>query len=467
VSDEERSTDKEIAAWTNQIHEGDALAVLNELPESSIHTCVTSPPFWGLRDYGHDDQLGLEPTVEEYVDQLVTVGQKLRRVLRDDGSWWLNLGDTFAGGGGIAGKPDDWDDLHDDETYPDDPPAKRTRFERKTKLLVPHRVAIALIDAGWIVRSDAVWTKPDPMPSSVKDQFNETKEFVFHLTPQPDYWFDLDSVREPHKDSSFDRSENGYQDTKTRATDHLPNREGTERTHNFDSPLHPNGKNPGDVFDVPVAQCPEAHYAVFPSKLIETPIKATCPPTVCAACGTPYDRESVEKPVTLDMDAEAKPERPQLQRAREIARQAGLTDEHLQACRAVGFSDAGAGKACQTGAGSNTERIERLAAEAKDVLGGYFREFCGTRRVSEGWTSVCECDTDETRPGIVLDPFAGMGTTCHVAKRLGRRFVGIELNEEYVALAQQRCGLDVDDPDLLTDDGQRGLAAFTDGGERQ
>lgn len=456
---------EDIAAWTNQIHEGNALNLLDELPKSSIHTCVTSPPYWGLRDYGHDDQIGLEPTVEDYVQQLVTIGRKLRRVLRSDGSWWLNLGDSYAGSG--RGQ---WDTPSDDVkesyvpgqgTFPD----REESFTRKTKLLVPHRVAIALIDAGWIVRSDAVWAKSNPMPSSVKDRFNETKEFVFHLTPQPDYWFDLDSVREPHDGGSFDRATNSYQGAKTWATDHLPGRSGVGQTHNFDKPLHPNGKNPGDVLDIPVAQCPEAHFATFPEELIETPLKATCPPRICAACGTPYERVTVEKPVTLDMEDE--PERPQTRRALELARQAGLTDDHLRACRAVGFSDAGAGKACQTGAGNNTERVERLAAEAKDVLGGYFREFCGTHSVSEGWTTACECETDETEAGIVLDPFAGMGTTCGVAKRLGRRFIGIELNEEYVALAQRRVGIDVDDPSMLTDDDQHGLAAFTDGGEQQ
>jgi DNA modification methylase len=415
---------EETAAWTNQIHEGDALDVLDELPESSIHSVVCSPPYYGLRDYNHDDQLGLEPTVEKFVEQLVTVGQKLQRVLRPDGSWWLNLGDSYAGSG--RGQ---WNTPSDDvkESYVPDQrtfPNREDSVTRKSKLLVPHRVAIALIDDGWLVRSDAVWAKPNPMPSSVKDRLNETKEFVFHLTPQPDYWFDLDAVREPHKDESFDRAENGYQGAKTWATDHLPDRDGAERTHNFDKPLHPGGKNPGDVFDVPVAQCPEDHYATFPEELIEPPIKATCPPHVCAACGTPYEREVVEESVTLDMDAE--PERPQTRRALDKARQAGLTDEHLQACRAVGFSDAGAGKVCQTGAGSNAKHVQQLAAEAKDVLGGYFREFCGTRRVSKGWTSGCECDTDETETGIVLDPFAGMGTTCRVAKRHSRRFVGVE-----------------------------------------
>lgn len=149
----------------------------------------------------------------------------------------------------------------------------------------------------------------------------------------------------------------------------------------------------------------------------------------------------------------------------ELAEQAGLTDDHLEACRAVGFSDAGQGKECQTGAGKNTERVEELAAEAKEVLGGNFREFCSPSREVSGWEQRCDCATDESTTGIVLDPFAGAGTTCLVAKRLGRRFVGIELNEDYVAMAQRRVGVDVDEPERLTDDEQRCLTAFTDGGD--
>lgn len=450
--------------WVNQIHAGDTRTVLDDFPDSSIHCAVTSPPYWGLRDYNHADQLGLEPTVTEYVEQLVAVGRKLRRVLRPDGSWWLNLGDTYAGGGGVTGKPDDWDDLHDDETFPDTPPARRTQYTRKTKLLVPHRVALALIDDGWVVRSDCIWKKENPMPTSVTDRLNETKEFVFHLTPQPDYWFDLDAIREPHAETSIERDEYGYASA-GRQTMHCP-REDREKdvTVADDQGLHPNGKNPGDVFEVAVAQCSDAHYAVFPRALIEPPIKATCPPQVCAECGTPYERESVEEPLTLD--TETVPDRPQTRRALELAREANLTDEHLRACRAVGFGDAGADKYCQTGTGNNTERVEELAAEAKEVLGGYFREFTGARRTTTGWTPQCECTTDETDPGIVLDPFAGAGTTCQVAKRLGRQFVGIELNPDYVALAQQRAGIDVDEPERLSEDGQLGLAAFADGGGR-
>jgi DNA modification methylase len=451
--------------WINQIHEGDIRTVLDALPASSIHCAVTSPPYYSLRDYGHDDQIGLEPTVSEYIEQLVTVGRKLRRVLRPDGSWWLNLGDSYAGSGGAGGQ---W--THESSGSAQyrgtagnatNGPLNESSLTRKCKMLVPHRVALALIDDGWIVRSDAVWAKKNGMPSSVKDRLNETKEFVFHLTPQPDYWFDLDAIREPHAASSIERDDYEYTSAGGQATQ-CPGEHREQVTLDDEQGLHPNGKNPGDVFDVAVAQCSAAHSAVFPEQLIKPPIKAGCPPHVCAACGTPYIRDTAEEPLTLDGDTV--PERPQTCRALALARQADLTDEHLQACRAVGIGDVGTGKHCQTGTGNNDERVERLAAEAKDVLGGYFREFTGARQTTQGWTPQCDCETDETEPGIVLDPFAGAGTTCRVAKRLGRRFVGIEVNPEYVALAQQRAGIGVDEPERLSEDRQLGLTAFTDGG---
>lgn len=455
----------EEAEWINQIHEGDVRDVLDTLPESSIHCVVTSPPYWGMRDYSVDGQIGLEASVEEYVAQLVDVGQKLRRVLRPDGSWWLNLGDAFAGSGGAGGQ---WTDKHSGSAQyagtggdASNGPLNESSFTRKTKLLVPHRVAIALIDDGWIVRSDAVWSKLNGMPSSVKDRLNETKEFVFHLTPQPDYWFDLDAIRKPHKSSSIARDQYGYTTGGGQAS-HCPDEDREDVALDDDQGLHPNGKNPGDVIETAVAQCSEAHYATFPEDLIEPPIKAACPPHVCAVCGTSYIRHVDETPLSLDAD----PARPQTRHALDRAQAAGLTDDHLRACRAVGFSDAGAGKACQTGAGNNAEHVEQLAAEAKEVLGGYFREFVASERTVVGWGKRCDCATDATEPGIVLDPFAGTGTTCQVAKRLGRRFVGIELNPDYVALSQKRVGIDVDEPERLSDDAQRPLTAFIDGGER-
>ncbi len=452
--------------YTNDIHQGDAREVLAEMPESSVHSVVTSPPYFGLRDYGEEAQIGLEATLEEYIEEIVAVGHGIRRVLRDDGNWWLNLGDTFAGSG--RGK---WNDDQDQpkESYSpdgDELPDRETKLRRKSKMLVPHRVAIALQDAGWIVRADCVWNKPNGMPHPVSDRLRETKEFVFHLTPAPDYWFDLDAVREAHKESSLDRATRSYDGVKTRATDHHPGRKAESESHNFDEPLHENGKNPGDVFEVPVAAFPEAHFAVYPPELVETPIKATTPPKVCSVCGTPYERATEDIPV-WERDRSTI-EREQLRRALERADESGLTTDHFEAIRTVGFNDAGDSDATNSGFEAVSAETEELAQEAKDVLGGYFREFCGSASRSTGWTQMCDCPVvgDYTEPGVVLDPFAGAGTTCLVAKRLGRQFAGIELNPEYVAMAQRRIGLDVEEPERLLGEKETSLTAFTDGGDR-
>jgi DNA modification methylase len=423
-----------IERWTNDIHQGDAREKLREMPESSVHSVVTSPPYFDQRDYGTNGQIGLEDSVEEYIEELLTVGEEIRRVLREDGSWWLNIGDTF---------------------------------KQKSKLLVPHRVAAALSDAGWYIRQDNVWAKTDPIPNPVKDRHAETKEFVFHLTAAPTYWFDLDAVRVDPKDESLERAAREYNGSKQSDTDRYPDRDGESRLHNFDRPIRPNGKNPGDIWEFSTCNFPDAHFAVFPPALPEPAIKASCPPKVCPNCGTPYERDVEEVPV-WERDRSTI-EREQLQVALDRFDESELTEEHLKAARAKGFSDAAHGKQ-QSGAGRNTDRVEKLAEEAKDVLGGYFREMTMTARETGDWQQVCDCDADRHEAGIVLDPFAGAGTTALVAKKLGRRFVGIDLNPDYVAMAQHRVGLTVDEPDrldLLEDDAQTFLVPATDGGNRR
>jgi len=368
----------DIDAWTNDIHQGDARDTLADLPESSVHMVMTSPPYFGLRDYGVDGQIGLEDELEEYIEELLDVFREVRRVLRPDGSAWLNLGDSYDGG--------------------------------KNKMLVPHRVGIALQDDGWIVRNDVTWVKPNPMPSSVKDRLNTTTEQVFHLAPEPDYWYDLDAIREEHK------QDNALTKNRGRIT------RGGEPAQPTDHTAHPAGKNPGDVFEVTTKPFPEAHFAVYPPELVEKPLKATCPPTVCAECGSPYEREVDEEP-------------------RELPDSGKVWDEMSGQYRTV-------------------ESIKRV--KDKNSGGGTKRNgdpttAIGTDREFKGWTPTCDCDTDATEAGIALDPFSGAGTTALVAKDHGRRFVGIDLNEEYVALAQKRLGLTVDNPEHIRDNADSGL----------
>jgi DNA modification methylase len=475
---EQKSSD--ISHWENDIHQGDVKARLREMPESSVHMVMTSPPYYGLRDYGEEvesvwggeedcehswgtevtdpqggtntdenepnvggnastqetrlrggggiksgrcldcgawkGQLGLEPQLEQFVRNLVEVGDLIRRVLREDGNWWLNLGDSFAGSWGAQSK-DEKANQRDSGAYPDKNPARTGTLRRKSKMLVPHRVAIALEDAGWIVRSDAVWAKSNPMPHPVKDRLTETKEFVFHLTPNPDYWFDLDAVREPHKESSLTRSDHAFNSAGVGST-HAPREDRHDDVvMDAEEACHPNGKNPGDIFEVPVKAFPEAHFAVYPPELCEKPIKSSCPPKVCAECGTPYDRETVEK-------------------NREVAGGSPALD-----LDETGYKDR---------TGNHQGRREGFTLPEREV---------------GKWEQQCDCETDDVRPGVVLDPFAGAGTTCLVAKRLGRRFAGIELNPDYVALAQKRVGVTVDEPERLLEEDETSLSAFTDGGD--
>jgi DNA modification methylase len=408
---------------------------------------MTSPPYFGLRDYGVNGQIGLEDSLDEYISELVAVGDALRRVLRHDGSWWLNLGDSYAtarqdhtGGDQVGGAPEG-----------DYATREEGALGRKNKMLVPHRVAIALQYDGWTVRNDVTWHKPNPMPSSVKDRLNTTTEQIFHLTPAPDYWYDLDAIREPHNSDRTYRGgsieENGN-----------PRSRELDTEDEFGTPA---GKNPGDVFEVTTKPFPDAHFAVYPPELCDKPIKATAPPKVCADCAAPYIRESVNAGILTNPTG-----RKQKERAIELFEQSDLEREHLSALRSIGFTDAGQAQEVYDGHGRNADDVERRAKEAKDVLGGYAREFIGRQTESTEWVKGCDCDTDATEPGIVLDPFAGAGTTLLKAKELGRRFVGVELNPEYADMARARIGLAPNDPaNVRDDDDQSGLEAFaTDGG---
>ena len=180
-----------IDGWT--IHTGDALTVLRSMPAGEVQTCITSPPYYGLRDYGHDGQIGLEETPSAYVAQLVEVFREVRRVLRDDGTLWLNLGDSYTGAGysnnkntGGASRKQGGKQAH---TGLDGLPAKNL-------MGMPWRVAFALQADGWILRQDIIWHKPNPMPESVRDRCTKAHEYLFLLAKRDRYYYDADAIRE-------------------------------------------------------------------------------------------------------------------------------------------------------------------------------------------------------------------------------------------------------------------------------
>ena len=239
---------------------GDVMDGLRSLPDRSVHCIVTSPPYWGLRDYGVEGQIGIEPSPEEYVQRIVAVFREARRVLRDDGTTWLNLGDCYA--------------------------RSRSAWGLKAKDLVgiPWRVAFALQADGWYLRSDIVWAKPNPMPESVRDRPTRSHEFVFLLTKRGRYFYDADSIREPPTGRTgpmrfWKKGMEGQAKGK---------RNDAGRVVQMDGSI---GRNRRDVWRIATQATPYAHFATFPEKLVEPCIKAgTSERGACPECGAPWRR---------------------------------------------------------------------------------------------------------------------------------------------------------------------------------
>lgn len=253
---------------------GDALEQLRTLPDCSVNCIVTSPPYYGLRDYGAEGQYGLEASPAEYVETMRAVFAEARRVLADDGTLWLNLGDSYAYLPGSAGRQGSSGQRAD----------RTTALPPKNLLGIPWRTAFALQDDGWILRNEIIWHKPNAMPESVRDRLSVRHEHLFLLAKSPRYHFNLDPIREPHvigsggRQRAAARGTNDYADsdhkfrTRHRATDNGNSGLATGSGYN------PNGRNPGDVWSIPTRPYPEAHFAVFPIELPLRCIKAGCRP---------------------------------------------------------------------------------------------------------------------------------------------------------------------------------------------
>ncbi len=251
-------------------------------------------------------------------------------------------------------------------------------FHNRRLAGIPARVEMAAADDGWVVRNRIIWAKDGGMPDPAQNRLANRHEYIIHLTLGHDYYYDL----------------LGY------------------------SQEFGNGTNPGDVWRINPRRHMGEHLAPFPTELAERAILLACPERICGKCGTPR-RRIVER--TTDLD----PSRPQAKRAMELAKAGGLTKDHLRAVQATGVSDAGKALKTQNGTGRNAEHVKTLAAEAKQVLGGYFREFTFAKRVTTGWTA-CGC-RKRFEPGVVLDPFMGTGTTLDIAHKMGRSAIGIDL----------------------------------------
>jgi DNA modification methylase len=422
------------------LYNGDAREVLRELPAESVHMCVTSPPFFGLRDYGTgtweggdaecdhlkvsdpiaanassglqggkksnghvqegfgatcgkcgarriDRQIGLESTPEEWVAQLVSVFEEVKRVLRKDGTLWVEVGDSFASGWACARR-----NIVGEGAAAADQRANRLSGDLKEKDLIgqPFLLAFALREAGWYWRNVCIWHKPNPMPESVRDRFTVSHSYVLLFSKSPRYFFDAEAVRE--------ESLNGGQASS------WANRKHTDGfvKGGGEPGVIPSARNARSVWTIATQPLPWEHYAAFPEALAERCIKAgTSERGCCPECGAPWVRE-----------VEASYEKPQPGRSGGPMRQKG-----------------------------DAKRNPATRTDLFDVR-------LAKTVTTTGWRASCKCywqgdgefpsDVLPIFPCTVLDPFLGSGTTALVARRLGRKCIGIELSTKYAALSAER-----------------------------
>lgn len=438
------------AAW---LVRGDARRL--PLADKSVQVCVTSPPYFGLRNYGNQTsvwsgdpkcehewmlgrtveremfqessgpvagraaahttihkasissstctlcgawrgELGSEPTTAMFVTHLVEVFAEVWRVLRPDGVAFLNMGSSMAGSGkGPTGK----NGLGDQ--------GKRQGFVNQTSqgirpksdMLIPFRLASALSDAGWVVRQVLIWSKPNPMPESVRDRWTTAHEYILMLVKQGRYYFDQEAIREPNTEQSLARHGSGpepeHQDRRKDDPGAVP--PGADRHHwgNLNvNGLYTKGRNGRSVWVIPTAQFPGTHYAVFPEELARRCIlAATSEYGACAACGAPWRR-------VVDIQS-----------------------------RYADRKQDGAGGACNLGSSDTYHRGGHAP--------GSSHELGRKSTTTTGWEPTCKCGPDvEVTSCVVLDPFSGSGTTAFVAASLGRKGIGIDLSAEYIEQAR-------------------------------
>ena len=339
-----------------KILQGNCLDKLEELSDQSINTCITSPPYFNLRNYNDENkQLGMEDTPEEYVDNLVKVFREVKRVLRDDGTVWLNLGDSF--------------------------------LPNKQLGCIPFKVAMALQQDGWYLRQDIIWHKPNPMPESVRDRCTKAHEYIFLLSKNPKYYFDNEAIKElsiyaPNKTYKVEREKGYYKGEWSKP------KKGSRHDGSFKAIREKRNKR--SVWTVTTKPFKGAHFATFPMDLIEPCVLAGCPEKVCIACNMPYKQK-------LETKRTPRWELPK-----------------------------------------DDERYRPSKYEnAHDELNGNTRHYITETKIL-GTERQCDCKTNETKGGTVLDPFGGSGTTGIVANNHNRKAILIELNSEYIEIARQR-----------------------------
>lgn len=401
-----------LASW--HIETCDVLDGLAMLPDGCVHCCVTSPPYWGLRDYGVDGQIGLEETPEAFVAKMVEVFREVRRVLRDDGTTWINMGDGYAnagcGGSSVfaSGRTDG---------RAGDGGKERLAVSRNTMkgnkvpaglkskdlIGIPWRLALALQADGWYLRSDIIWCKKSPMPESVRDRPTTAHEHVFLLTKSARYFYDMGAERAVAK--------YGYRETKgewrggayVNQQGPQDNSEPSGGSNSVTGGDPSTGRNLWNYWlDIKQANFKEAHFATFPPDLPRRCLRlGTSEKGCCPECGAPWKRI---------VERERVPTRPGTNSKVNRVSQHGESPYEKQAGMIVGNRDP-----------------QRHTTETRTT----------------GWEPGCECRTPPKLchspiPCLALDPFSGASTTIMVARRLGLRAIGFELNPEYADMGRRR-----------------------------
>jgi len=452
----------------NEILQGNSLEVLKTLPSESVNMCMTSPPYWALRDYGTasweggdpncnhkvgratrtmteksnkqkgnigsygdeavkngefcpkcgakrvDKQLGLEQTFDEYINKLCDIFDEVKRVLRKDGTCWVNIGDTYynvnnsmANDGRVGFTKEQKEKFNYSigsgkclicgkrtnkqfcskkclNTMGNDFRSQNRQLPSKCLSMIPFRFALEMVNRGWILRNTIIWHKPNCMPSSVKDRFTCDFEYIFFFSKNKKYYFEQQF--EPLADVSIKRAEYGW--NCDRANNSINGKNGVYTDKMGERFVNPNGRNKRAVWKICPKPFKEAHFAVYPEELCETPIKSGCPKEVCKKCGKPKVIKIKSKGLPRDRNGP------------------------------------------NVNIGSNQDGRMKIS-------GSLLKKWKQQNPDEIKIKPTCNCNAG-FESGIVLDPFFGAGTTGVVAKKLGRNYIGIELNPEYIEIAKNR-----------------------------
>ena len=508
----------------NKILFGDCRETIKQFLDAGVkaNMCVTSPPYYGLRDYGTatwesgdincdhknakmksrydypmqegsrhakiaettkgtdgakwhnecpdcgaikiDNQIGLEQTPEDYIKEMVNVFRLVKDLLTDDGTLWVNIGDSYSSGGRTSTTSQS---LRCNTEYGVTRPPVIQGIKPKDLIGIPWMLAFALRADGWYLRQDIIWHKPNPMPESVTDRCTKAHEYIFLLSKSDKYFFDSDTIKEVGVTPAGTKAAKG-------SAERLKEKGVNSRPAEYK--IYDGMRNKRSVWTVNTRPYKGAHFATFPKNLIEPCVKAGCPEKICVSCNTPYKRQKkVERNLTLDEVAEIrknivesnKDKKPYAVLEEEFRNQVieyrNLPNhdemrEYLQLNRNIqkltidqietSFGTQAPHHWFEKG-GSYPSKEDWIKLKEMLLLDDKYDQAmtdvfyksglkCANNYIDNGLVKQCQCDTNETKTGIVFDPFMGSGTTAQVALELGRQYLGCELNPNYEALQQER-----------------------------